>query len=189
MIISKDERFLICGEASDGNQAIELTRIKRPDVVLMDINMSPIDGFEATKLIRKYSPGSKILGISMYSFQAYVKKIMAAGAKGYITKNSPVEEMLTAIATVATGETYVCHHLRNILDEHDLEENDETTQRLTKRELEIIGLIKVGLSSKEIAAQLKLSLNTIDIHRHNIFRKLKIKNLAALMNFTHTHGL
>lgn len=189
MIILRDERFFVCAEAADGNQAIELAKLKRPDVILMDISMTPMDGFEATRQIRKYCPGSKVLGISMYAFPAYAKKIIAAGAKGYLTKNSPVEEMLTAIYQVSKGEFFMCSQIREQLEASEKQSEEGNTYSLTKRELEIIGLIKGGLSSKEIASHLNLSLNTIDIHRHHIFRKLKIKNLVALMNFTYSHGL
>ena len=190
MILSQDERFVVCAQASNGDEAVELAKAMRPNVVLLDINIPPSNGFEVAKLIRKYSPGSKILGISMYDFPAYAKRMFSIGGRGYITKNSPVEELVTAILTVSEGETYLCRQIKDVLDKQVAKlENGEQQSSLTKREFEIISRIKEGLTSKEIADRLDLSISTVNIHRYSIFKKLRIKNVAALMNFTHLQGL
>ena len=88
-LLGKNENFDVVAECGDGERAIELARDKRPDVVLLDINMAPMSGFDVLKMIRKYSPGSKIIGVSMHSQPAYAKKMLRLGAKGYVTKNSP----------------------------------------------------------------------------------------------------
>jgi DNA-binding NarL/FixJ family response regulator len=160
--------------------------------VLMDINMTPVNGFDATKLIRKFSPASRIIGISMHSMPAYARRMLQIGAMGYVTKNSSKDELLTAIVEVNNGKKYICDEVKNILAQQELEE-DETGQPdmnvLSQREIDVVKLIKEGLSSKEIALRLDISLKTVEVHRYNILKKLSLKNTAALVNFINTHGL
>ncbi len=184
-ILNNDPRFVVVGECGDSEQAVEMARAKRPQIVLMDINMNPISGFEATEKIRKVSPGSKIIGVSMHSQPAYAKKMLQVGAKGYVTKNSSKEEMIKAILEVQNGNKYICEEIKNNISELVLEENKDmpNVNSLTEREIQIINFIKEGLSSKEIAEQLNISLKTVEVHRHNILKKLKLKNSASLVNF------
>lgn len=184
-ILNNDSRFEVIAECGDSEQAVEMSKIKRPQIVLMDINMMPISGFEATERIRKVSPSSKVIGVSMHSQPAYAKKMLQIGAKGYVTKNSSKEEMIKAIMEVHNGNKYVCDEIKNNISDQVLEENSDTpnVNALTEREIQIINLIKEGQSSKEIAAVLAISLKTVEVHRHNILKKLKLKNSASLVNF------
>ncbi len=184
-ILNNDSRFVVVGECGDSEEAVEMAKTKRPQIVLMDINMNPISGFEATEKIRKVSPGSKIIGVSMHSQPAYAKKMLQVGAKGYVTKNSSKEEMIKAILEVQNGNKYICEEIKNNISELVLEENKDmpNVNSLTEREIQIINYIKEGLSSKEIAEQLNISLKTVEVHRHNILKKLKLKNSASLVNF------
>jgi DNA-binding NarL/FixJ family response regulator len=184
-ILNNDPRFEVVAECGDSEQAVEVARTKRPQIILMDINMTPISGFEATEKIRKVSPASKIIGVSMHSQPAYAKKMLQIGAKGYVTKNSSKEEMIKAILEVNSGNKYICDEIKNNISELVLEENKDTpnVNALTEREIQIINLIKEGFSSKEIASQLNISLKTVEVHRHNILKKLKLKNSASLVNF------
>lgn len=190
-ILNSDPRFQVIGETSDVDEAVEIARSKKPRVVLMDINMSPVNGFEGTKLIRKYSPGAKIIGISMHSMPAYARRMLQMGALGYITKNSSKDEMLKAITEVAEGKKYICEEVKNILAQQELEEDNirPDMNSLSKRELDIVKLIKEGMSSREIALELDISLKTVEVHRYNILKKLNLKNTAALVNFINTYGL
>lgn len=190
-ILNSDSRFLVVGETSSGEEAIEIAREKKPRIVLMDVNMSPVNGFDATKQIHKTSPDSKIIAVSMHTMPAYAKRMLQLGAMGYVTKNSSKEEMITAIVEVNNGKKYICHEVKTILAEQELDENPDTADmnNLSRRELDIIKLIKEGLSSKEIALQLDISLKTVEVHRYNILKKLKLKNTAALVNFINTKGL
>jgi DNA-binding NarL/FixJ family response regulator len=190
-ILNSDPRFLVVGETSSGEEAIEIAREKKPKIILMDVNMSPVNGFDATKQIHKTSPDSKIIAVSMHTMPAYAKRMLQLGAMGYVTKNSSKEEMITAIVEVSSGKKYVCHEVKTILAEQELDENTDTADmnNLSRRELDIIKLIKEGLSSKEIALQLDISLKTVEVHRYNILKKLKLKNTAALVNFINTKGL
>lgn len=184
-ILNSDPRFQVVAECGDSEQAVEVTKLKKPDIVLMDINILPISGFEATERIRKVSPLTKVIGVSMHSQPAYAKKMLQVGAKGYVTKNSSKEEMIKAILEVNEGSRYVCEEIKNNISELILEENKDVpnVNALTEREIEIINLIKEGQSSKEIAVSLNISLKTVEVHRHNVLKKLKLKNSASLVNF------
>jgi len=189
-ILNSDSRFQVIGECGDAQEAVELAKTKRPHVVLMDINMTPFSGLEATQRIRKISPGSKVIGVSMHSQPAYAKKMLQMGARGYVTKNSPKEEMIKAILEVNHGNKYICDEIKNIISEQLLDEKEDSPNinALTEREMQIINFIKEGLSSKEIATSLNISLKTVEVHRHNILKKLKLKNSASLVNFINTNA-
>lgn len=189
-ILNSDPNFQVIAETDNGQESIELARKHNPDVILMDINMSPMNGFDATKEIRKVSSDSRIIGVSMHSQPAYAKKMLQIGAMGYVTKNSSRNEMITAISEVAKGNKYICNEVKTILSEQILEESDKPDiNLLSQREVEIIDLIKKGMSSKEIAQNLNITLKTVEVHRHNILKKLNLKNTAALVNFINTSGI
>jgi len=190
-ILNSDSRFQVIGETSNVDEAIAICKQKKPEIVLMDINMSPVNGFEATKLLRKYSPVSKIIGISMHSMPAYARKMLQLGAMGYVTKNSSKDELLKAIVEISSGKKYVCEEVKNILAQQELEDEggQPDLNALSRREIDIIQLIKEGLSSREIASRLEISLKTVEVHRYNILKKLNLRNTAALVNFINTHGL
>jgi DNA-binding NarL/FixJ family response regulator len=189
-ILNSDPRFQVVAECGDSEQAVELAKQKRPHIVLMDINMTPFNGFEATEQIRRVSPGSKIIGVSMHSQPAYAKKMLQVGARGYVTKNSSKEEMFTAIIEVFRGNKYVCDEIKTIISDQLLDENQDipSINSLTEREIQIINHIREGLSSKEIASKLEISLKTVEVHRHNILKKLKLKNSASLVNFINSNA-
>ncbi|MFT3826425.1 MAG: response regulator transcription factor [Chitinophagaceae bacterium] len=185
-ILNNDPRFTVIAECADTEQAIEMSRLKKPHIVLMDINMKESSGFEATEKIRKVSPTSRVIGVSMHSMPSYAKRMLQIGGKGYVTKNSSKEEMINAILEVHHGKKYICEEIKNNISEQVLDEGRgdmPNINKLTNRELEIINLIKEGQSSKEIAANLNISLKTVEVHRHNVLRKLKLKNAAQLVNF------
>lgn len=184
-ILNSDSRFQVIAECGDSEKAVEVTKQKRPHIVLMDINILPISGFEATERIKKVSPTTKVIGVSMHSQPAYAKKMLQIGARGYVTKNSSKEEMIKAILEVNGGSKYICDEIKNNISELILEENKDipNVNALTEREIEIINLIKEGKSSKDIALVLNISLKTVEVHRHNVLKKLKLKNSASLVNF------
>ena len=190
-LLGRNEDFEVIAEVGDGQRAIEIARDKRPNIVLLDINMAPLNGFDILKMIRKLSPGSKVIAVSMHSQPSYAKKMLRLGARGYVTKNSPRQEMLDAIREVFAGQTYICQEVKNIISVQMLGE-DETTpglNQLSEREIEVINLIRDGLSSKEIASRLSIAIKTVEVHRHNILKKLKVKNTASLINYINASGL
>jgi DNA-binding NarL/FixJ family response regulator len=190
-LLGRDEKFEVIAEVGDGQRAIEIARDKRPNIVLLDINMAPLNGFDVLKMIRKLSPGSKVIAVSMHSQPAYAKKMLRLGARGYVTKNSPRQEMVDAIMDVTAGNTYICQEVKNILSEQMLGEDEGAAglNQLSEREIEVINQIRDGLSSKEIADRLGISIKTVEVHRHNILKKLKVKNTASLINYINSTGL
>jgi DNA-binding NarL/FixJ family response regulator len=152
--------------------------------------MSPVNGFEVLKQIRKFSPGTKVIAVSMHSQPAYAKKMIREGAKAYVTKNSSSDEFLFAVNEVVIGKQYICREVKSILAEQEFSDNPENgIKNLSEREMEIISLIRDGLSSKEIAGKLFIDVKTVEVHRHNILKKLKVKNSAALIQYINDHGL
>jgi len=190
-LLARNENFEVIAEVGDGQKAIDLARDKRPNIILLDINMSPLNGFDILKSVRKLSPGSKVIAVSMHSQPAYAKKMLRLGAKGYVTKNSPRQEMLDAMMEVHNGNVFICQEVKNILSDQMLgeEENSAGLNQLSEREIEVINQIRDGLSSKEIADKLGISIKTVEVHRHNILKKLKVKNTASLINYINSSGL
>jgi DNA-binding NarL/FixJ family response regulator len=169
-ILNSDSRFQVIAECGDAQEAVELAKAKRPHVVLMDINMTPFSGLEATQRIRKISPGSKVIGVSMHSQPAYAKKMLQMGARGYVTKNSSKEEMIKAILEVNHGNKYICDEIKNIISEQLLDEKEDSP------------------NINALTESLNISLKTVEVHRHNILKKLKLKNSASLVNFINTNA-
>ena len=114
-LISRIDHFKLIGEATNGQEAISMAENLFPDIILIDINMSPVNGFEATRKIIKQSPSAKIIGLSVHTELSYARNILQLGAKGYITKNSPHKEIIHAIEEVATGKEYICELLADAM--------------------------------------------------------------------------
>lgn len=184
-LYNSDPRFKVIALCGNGEEAVQLAKKLKPDIVIMDINLPGISGFEATALIRKYSPGSRILGVSLHTQPAYVRKMMQSGAMGYITKNSSQEEMMKAIIEINSNRKYICEEIRNIISDQQLIGDEQPTglHSLSKREIHIISFIKKGFSSKEIAKSINISHKTVEVHRYNILKKLNLRNVAALVNY------
>lgn len=156
----------------------------------MDINIQPISGIDATKLVKKVSPGTKVIGVSMHNQPSFAKRMLKNGALGYVTKSSNKNEMFEAIQTVVGGKVYVCKEIQENLAKQVFED-DETPDisKLSEREVDVLKHIKDGLSSKEIAEKLFLSARTVEVHRSNILKKLNLKNTASLLKFIHNSSL
>ena len=181
----------IVAESGDGHLALEMARTTRPDIVLLDINMLPVNGIEVLKMIRKLSPASRVIVVSMHSQPVYAKKMLRLGAKGYVTKNSPLNELLDAIRDVSTGNIFVCQEVKKLIS-GQLIDDDQTVpdiNSLSGRELQIAGLITAGGTSKDIAAELGICLKTIEVHRYNILKKLNLRNTISLIRYINAHAV
>lgn len=191
LILNTHPGFNVIAICGTGEEAVQLAKQHRPDIVIMDINLPGMNGIEATALIRKYAPAAKILAVSLHTQPAYAQKIMLNGASGYVTKSSGRQEMIKAIDEIFAGRKYVCNHIKDILAQQTMynEDHDKGFNSLTAREIEIIGLIKKGDSSKEIAVSLNLATKTVDVHRYNILKKLKLKNSAEVVDYVNKRGL
>ncbi|MEI8059708.1 MAG: response regulator transcription factor [Ferruginibacter sp.] len=186
-----NKKVEVIGDCGEFNEAIEMITLKRPDIVLLDINLHQASGMDAVPLIRRFSPGSNIIVVTMHSQIVYAKKMLQLGAKGYVTKNSSHIELFKAIDEVMQGQIYICSEIKDIISAQVVNHDDSAPSfnSLSLREIDIIKLIKSGLSSKEMAGILMLSIRTVEVHRHNILKKLKLNNTAALINFINTTEL
>jgi DNA-binding NarL/FixJ family response regulator len=190
LILNRDARFKVIGSCSNSEDAVRMSEELKPEIVLMDINMLPFSGIEATRQIRDRSPETRIIGVTMHSQPAYAKKMLQLGAAGYVTKNSSKEEMVNAILEVSAGNRFLCEEIKELLQETSEEpEIAAAVNLLTEREMDVINLIKNGSSSKDISSKLNISIKTVEVHRHNILKKLKLKNAAALIHFMYSSTL
>ena len=183
-LINMDPEFEVVKVYDNTKSLIdEITDIK-PDIAILDININPFSGIEATKMIKKLAPGTKIIGVSMHNQPSFAKKMIRNGATGYVTKNSNKVEMYDAIRAVMKGEKYICAEIqKNITNQLLVDEDDNKLSKLTEREIEIIKLIKNGSTNKEIAESLFLSPRTVETHRARILKKLGLKNSLSLVKY------
>jgi DNA-binding NarL/FixJ family response regulator len=181
-MLEDDPDIAVVGEASDGNEAVEMAAKLRPEVVVMDFALPSMNGAVATRMILKSAPETAILVLSMHSEPSYVRTCLEAGARGYLLKNAVDLELIGAVKQVAAGEQVLDPRLGKLADE-------PAKPTLTTRELEILQLIVHGKSNKEIAVVLGLSANTVAVHRANIMQALGIHNTAELVVYAIRHGL
>jgi DNA-binding NarL/FixJ family response regulator len=184
--------FTVIGEASDGEEAVQMVLEKQPDVVIMDIWMPRLSGIDATRRIGKRGSKAKILVLSMHESRTYVEEVLRAGASGYIVKNSASSDLLQAIDAVRAGASYLSPAItQQVVDAIARPEDSSPSgvAMLTDREREVLQLIAEGLSSKEIAGMLGVSLKTIDSHRSNLMEKLDIHKVSGLVRFAIRAGL
>ncbi|MFZ9687820.1 MAG: response regulator [Chitinophagaceae bacterium] len=183
-LINLDPEFEVVKVYDNTKTMIDEITDVRPDVAILDININPFSGIEATTMIKKLAPGAKIIGVSMHNQPSFAKKMIRNGAMGYVTKNSSKLEMYDAIRSVMKGEKYICAEIqRNITNQLLVEEEDNKLSKLTEREIEIIRLIKNGSTNKEIAETLFLSPRTVETHRARILKKLGLKNSLSLVKY------
>lgn len=183
-ILNTEPLFRVVGEYGSAEEAIDYAKTYGPNIIMLDVNLPRMNGLEATSVLTKISPASRILGISMHTQPTYAKQMIRNGAYGYITKNSPRQEMIHALKEVYAERKYICNEIRNILSEQLMADNHEKgINDLSQRQIEVIDLLKKGYSSKEIASALFISTKTVEVHRYNILKKLNLKNTAALINY------
>lgn len=195
-LLEDEPNIKIFGTAHNGKQALEKIKQSKPDVVLMDINMPEMDGIEATKQLKKLLPDIKILMLTMHSEPRFIKECLEIGAKGYVMKNISKDDLLKAIETVYQDKSYLdpesqeklINSISNNEDEDD-RNYDELAAQITQRELEILQLISIGLTSQDIATKLFISKNTVETHRKNMLAKLNVNNTAALLKIAYKKGL
>lgn len=185
----------IVAEAEGGNEAIKKHSEFLPDVILMDISMPDISGIEAASIIKKNSPDTGVLVLTMHENEEYIFKALKNGATGILHKNVSKEELITAIKMVASGKKYFGNSIsqimiQNYMQKFDEENSDEEKQKviLTRREKEVLKALAKGLSNIEIGEQLKISPRTVDTHKTNLMQKLNLKSTSALARFAYENG-
>ncbi|MCO5248723.1 MAG: response regulator transcription factor [Chitinophagales bacterium] len=191
--------FDIIGTANNGQEFLDAIKKNQPDVVLMDINMPVMDGIEATKELRNTYPDIKVIALTMFNDIRFIKELLEIGAKGYILKNTSQEDLIKAIHTVVEGKPFLDSEVQAKVissisgdsdeDEIDDKNTDELVKNITGREMEILQLIALGLTSQDISEKLFISKNTVETHRKNLLAKLNVKNTASLLKFAYKKGL
>lgn len=182
----------VVAEASDGREAIELIPKHRPDIVLMDIAMSGLNGLEATRRITKEHPNVRVIVLSMHASENYVLEALRAGASGYLLKESAPRELELAIRSVARREVFLSPAISRFVIDNFLGQEDTSKNSLgslTPRQREILQLIAEGSSSKQIAQLLKASVKTIESHRASLMQRLDIHEVAGLVRYAIRNGL
>jgi DNA-binding NarL/FixJ family response regulator len=184
ILINAFPEFEVTGEASNGEEFLSMLKNTQADVVLMDINMPEMDGIEATRKGLKLCPGIDIIALSMYGDEEYYYKMVDAGAKGFLLKDSDISEVKEAILTVRKGGSYFSQELLyHVIQKIKHREHESKSANLSKREKEILIKICEGLSNQEIAETLFISKRTVDKHRANLLGKTNSKNTASLILF------
>lgn len=180
--------------ANNGLELLEVLKTKKPDVILLDLDMPVMDGLETLKKIRTFNHEVKIISLTIHLEKDVIQKMMDNGANGYLLKSVSKNEILEAIRKVHTGKIYISDEATNVLlDKGKLENKtpvlEEAVEELTKREIEILKLIAEGYSNTEIGQMLYISPRTVDTHRTNIMKKLNVKNIAGLIKYAIQTGL
>ena len=181
--LSNQQGISVVGDSGEFDEGLDMIKSLRPDFVLLDINLNSSNGIEMITPIRKFSPGTCIIIVTMHTQKSIIKKVVALGAKGYITKNSNGEELLNAISEIQKGNIYLSKDISEPNKTNSEEIKNNGIELLSLREVEIIKLIKSGFLSKEIAEKLFISTRTVETHRANIFKKLHLNNTVALLAF------
>ena len=184
--LERSNQVEVVGQASNGKDAIKVVEQVMPDVVLMDINMPVMNGIEAAEIFKEKFSSVKLLVLSMHDDREYVMNMAQAGVKGYVLKSASADEMLMAIKAVHMGGVYFSPSIAQILTNQEIGTQDEA---LSNREQTVLRLLAGGLSNKEMARELDISVRTVETHRRNIKVKLDISTTPGLVRYAIDNGL
>ena len=192
-LLEKQPDIEVIGEAQDGRKAVALAQELLPDIVIIDISMPNLNGIDATRQIMSVCPDVKVIALSIHSNRRFIAKMLKAGAKGYILKDSLFEELSHAIKTVNSGEVFLSPKLTSMVVSTYVERLAATTEpeseALNNREREVLQMLAEGKTTKQIAVELHVSNKAIEANRRNIMRKLNISNLPELTKYAIREGL
>jgi len=185
-LLDRQSDLTVVAEASDGRECVQLAEDLSPDVVIMDVAMPKMNGIEAARRILGTRPATAVVMLSMHRDESYVLQSLKAGAKGYLLKDSPREDVLEAIRTVAAGRSFLSRQVSRMLREDYIQQLqskglDDSWELLTDREREILQLLAEGRQNKEVANFLNISATTVETHRGHILRKLSLHSTADLI--------
>lgn len=179
----------VCGEASNGREAVEMGVALKPEIVIMDIAMPTMTGLEATRQILKASPKTQVIVLTMHESEELLREVLDAGARGYVLKTDKGRELISAVDAVCNHNTFFTSRVAEMVLHGYLESNNgalkpmNRTQSLTPREKEVLHLVADGKSNKEVAAGLSISVKTAEAHRINIMRKLNAQSVVDLVKY------
>ncbi|MFZ2156020.1 MAG: response regulator transcription factor [Bradyrhizobium sp.] len=188
-LIETDPGIRVVAAVNDGREAVEKTTETHPEVVVMDISMPGLNGIEATRSITGTSPATKVLILSMHGSTNVVRRALAAGARGFLHKESSGEEILAAIHAVAGGARYLGPGVAAVVNTASVQEGGRTRGDLTATEREIVRLVAEGKSSAEAAMLLGLSTRTVETYRSRLMAKLQLEDMAGLIRFAIRNGI
>jgi two-component system nitrate/nitrite response regulator NarL len=178
------EDINVIGIANDGKELLAKAEALQPDIIIADISMPYINGLEATRLLSISHPEIKVLILTMHDNREYMQNALDSGAKGYILKDQPANEMIEAVRAIYNGEQHFCSSATDVLSNKDKSAND-----LTKREKTILVELLDGLNNKKISEKLSISVRTVECHRGNIYRKLDTHSMSGLIRYAKKQGI
>jgi len=193
-LLQSESDIEVVGEAANGHEAVRLACQLRPDVVVMDITMPLLNGLEATRHIKRDLPDTRIVVLTVHTTEEYIYQILKAGASGYLVKQAAPDELVLAIRSTCAGQTFLSPSVSGMVIQEYIERAQQTEvaddyATLTDREREVLQLLTEGLSTREIAEHLVLSVKTIETHRANLMNKLDIHNLPDLTRYAIRKGV
>jgi DNA-binding NarL/FixJ family response regulator len=192
-LLGKNQDFKVVGRASDGMSAVRLAASLSPDIVIMDVSMPGLNGIDAARRILAENPKTKIIALSMHNDGRYISAALKSGAMGYILKESAFEELIAAIRTVMKGQCYLSASIAAVVIKDYIRHLEKTESGvfsvLTPREREVLQALSEGLSTKEIASRLGVSIKTVETYRSQIMEKLDIHSIAELTKYAIREGI
>jgi len=194
-LLAADSGIQVVGEAHNGREAVELTAALRPDVVVMDIAMPILNGLEATRQILTATPSTKVLILSAHSDDAYIDRVIAVGAVGFLIKQTSAQILAEAIHQIMAGNAFYSPQVSKRIHDHYQKPDKigglmiKKATGLTARELEVIQLVAEGQANKQVAAELHISIKTVEKHRQHLMDKLNIHDTAGLTRYAITQGI
>ena len=194
-LLAVDPGIEVVAEAHNGREAVDLTRLHKPEVVVMDIAMPILNGIEAARQIRALSPSPKIIILSAHCDDAYIDRVIEMGAAGFLVKQTSAQILAKTIKLVAAGETFYSPSVAKRVDSHYRKQGQPNggitlkPNALTVREQEVIQLVAEGQANKQVASALKISIKTVEKHRQNLMDKLAIHDTAGLTRYAIAHGI
>ena len=193
-LLEREMHYTVVGEADNGRAAVEKVIECEPDLIIMDIGMPELNGIEATRKIIENNPYTKVIALSIHADVDYVVEMLKAGAKGYLLKDSALEELNMAIRSVLDGQTYIARQLATqVYDDYvrrvASHRQESAFDLLSARDREIVQLLAEGYTSKEIAQRLSLAVSSVETYRSQIMAKLNLKSIAALTKYAIREGI
>ena len=193
-LLERQNGFTVVAEAADGREAVEMAAAVSPDVAVIDIGMPNLNGIEAARRITEKRLETAVVILSMHADESYVLRALKSGARGYLLKDSPEEDLIHAIRAVHNGKAFFSPEISKMLAEDYMRQMrqrgvEDSYELLTHREREILQMLGEGNSNKEVAAKLNLSLHTVETHRGNLLEKLNLHSTAELILYAVRKGI